>query len=156
MSISVTQLDVRKAGEQPFEFEYMDEGTPTGIWLSVLGSHTAKVQEEVNTAVNERRRKEAVTEARNRSARPGSADFTPVEDDVKFGQRLAAVRLCGWRGDKDTKGLTPEQAQRFVGITEPFSPELALTLCQSNPDLAAQVTEEANKTSHFLKLSPPK
>jgi hypothetical protein len=157
MSISVTALDARKAGEQPFEFEYTDsEGTPTGIWLSVYGSHTDKVQNAVNVAVNERRKKEAHTEALNRGSRPGSAGFTPIEDDVAFGQRLAAVRLCGWRGDKDIKGLKPDQAQRFVGLTEPFSPELALQLCQSNPELAAQVTDEANRTTNFLKLSPPK
>lgn len=137
--VSLADLDLNKAGEQTFEFEYLIDGAPTGVFFQVYGSHTKQVQDAINREVNERRKRDAVTEARNRGARPGSAEFTPVEDDVAFGQRLAAVRLAGWRG-----------------IVEPFSPAGALAVCQGNPDIAAQVTEEANRTGNFLKLSPAK
>jgi hypothetical protein len=71
-------------------------------------------------------------------SRPLAAEFTPIEDDVAFGQRLAAARICGWRG-----------------ITEDFTPDLALRLCQSNPEVSAQVVEASNTLSNFMKVSPP-
>lgn len=150
--ISLSALNLTAAGEQMFEFEYAIDGKPSGLWFSVYGTQTDRVQAAINKAVNERRKTEAVAESRARHSRAGAAEFTPLEDDTAFGQRLAAVRLGGWRGPGQTEDLTPEQKGRFQGITEPFSPELALKLCQGNPDIAAQATEEANRTSNFLKL----
>jgi hypothetical protein len=152
--LSIHSLDARKAGETPFEFEYVQEGEPTGVWLSVLGSHCDKVDAAINAAVDARNKNAAVIQARNAKARPDSAEVEPLENAKKFTQRLAAVRLVGWRGAGQTEGLTPEEKARFQGITEPYSPELAVTLCQINPPLADAVIEEANRLSNFMKLSP--
>ena len=137
--LSLADLNARDHGSEAFEFEYTDDrGRGTGVFLSVLGGQSAKVTAEINRLVNERRKAEQVAAARNRGARPDSAEFTPVEDDIAFGQRLSAVRLVGWRG-----------------ITDPYTPENALLLCQTNADISAQVLEESNKTANFLKLSSP-
>jgi len=137
--LSLADLNARQHGAEAFEFEYLlQDGSGSGVFLSVLGAQSEKVTGEINRLVNERRKKEQVQAARNAGSRAASAEFIPVEDDIAFGQRLSAVRLVGWRG-----------------ITDPFTPENALALCQSNADVAAQVLEASNETANFLKLSSP-
>jgi hypothetical protein len=93
------------------------------------------VTQEVARLVNERRRKEAARDvARKVGTGPRAVEFETLESDVEFGQRLAAVRLVGWRG-----------------ITEPWSPENALRLCRGNRELAAQVTMQSDMTGNFTK-----
>jgi hypothetical protein len=152
---AVDFADLDATGEVPFEFEYLIDGTkPSGIFLFTLSGQCPTVAEAVNKEVNARRKNEAMATARNAHARPGSAEFIPIEDDVAFGKRLSAVRLCGWRGPGDTAGLDEEQLKRFRGINQPWSKENALKLCQINAEISSQVLEKSNITENFIKLSP--
>jgi hypothetical protein len=69
--------------------------------------------------------------------RAKTVDFTPVEDDIAFGQRLSAARLVGWRG-----------------IKQAYTPDLALKLCQSNAELSSQVLAASNDLGNFTPASP--
>ena len=134
--VSLSSLNTRQASEQPFWFDYVGpDGEATGIRFGVLGSQGYTVQRAINEAVNQRRRKEAIREAEGASASPAD-QVTPIEDDIAFGQRLAAVRLIGWEG-----------------IEDPFTPENALLLCQTNPEIAAEVTKQSNRVGNFTKAS---
>ncbi len=147
--VSLASLNARKAADVPTEFEYVLEGKPTGLFFKVLGGQSASVTQTVNRLVNERRKEEAV-----KAAQATEAVFTPIEDDIAFGQGLAAVRLVGWRKPGETEGLAPDQVERFQGIEDDWSAEAALKLCQSNPDIAFQVNAASNKLSNFIKASP--
>lgn len=133
-AISLDALDARKASEEAFEFEYiLVDGTRSGIFLSVLGAHSERVTTETNLLVNDRRRTQSALEAQAATNRQAE-NFIPIESDVEFGQRLAAVRIVGWRG-----------------IAEDYSAERGLWLCQRNPDIAAQVTAKSNNLGNFMK-----
>lgn len=137
MSLSLSDLNARAAADTAVEFEYVTAaGEPSGVFLSVLGAQSDKVTGEVNRLLNARRQKEAVQESTRMGGR-SQATFTPIEDDIAFGQRLAALRLVGWRG-----------------IKEPFSPENALLLCQTNADVADQVIKVSSDAGRFMKASP--
>ncbi len=132
--VSLASLNVRKVA--PAEFEYVNpEGVATGLFFTVLGSHTDAVTEVSNRLVNERRQAQSAQESAALIDRRANA-YTPIEDDIAFGQRLAAIRLAGWRG-----------------IDEPFSPENALVLCQGNPDIAAWVMQKSNSLGFTSKAS---
>lgn len=132
---SLEDLDSTKASAKGFEFEYFDPSTkaPTGIFLTVLGNESETVTKEVARLINERRRKEAVRAVK--AGKNDTPDFDTLESDTEFGQRLAAVRLIGWRG-----------------ITEPWSVENALRLCKSNRDVALQVSSQSDTLGNFIKL----
>ncbi len=104
--------------QQAFEFEYINTatGVRSGVFLSVLGGQSEVVTKEVTMLINERRKQA------NR------------ESNIEFDQRLAAVRLVGWRG-----------------ITEPFTPENALRLCKSNRDITAQITQQSDYMANFIE-----
>ena len=114
------------------------DGSASGVTFTVLGGQSATVQSEINRLVNERRRKQHAAEINARTGGRKSEDFTSVESDIEFGQRLAAIRLVGWSG-----------------IAEPFHEDLALELCQSNADIATQITEQSNDMANFMKSSSP-
>lgn len=153
--ISIASLDVRKASETPFEFEYVNsDGAATGLFFKVLGSQSETVAREANRLINERRRLEAFAAAKAAKSRNLEPEYTSVEDDILFGQRLAAVRLVGWRGPGETSGLTKEQLDRFQGIEDPYSADLALQLCQGDKDIADHVLKVADTVGNFTKASP--
>lgn len=132
-TLSLDALNLRKANDEPFEMPYLlPDGSKSGVTILVLGAHSETVQNGVARLLNERRRKEAQAIGKSGKA----VDFTPVEDDIEFGQRGAAIRISGWRG-----------------ITEECTPDLALKLCRINPDLASQVMEASNDAGHFTKMS---
>lgn len=134
---SLASLNSRKASETPYKFELLEaDGSASGVIVHVIGGQSRTVADETNRLVNERRRQEAIRAADAPANRPGDA-ITPVEDDIAFGQRLAAVRLVGWEG-----------------IEEAFSPAGALELCQINPDYAAQITTQSNRLANFISASP--
>lgn len=152
--MKLADLNARAASETPFEFEYVaPDGSLSGIFLSVIGSHSDAMTKAAQDAEDERRRKAFVRAAKNAKARPESAELTPFAEDVDAGHRLTAKRLVGWRGPKDADGLTAEQLERFQGIEEPWSPENALLLCRTNPDVAIQVLEKSNDLGNWLKAS---
>ncbi len=131
---SLNDLSATKASDEAFEFELEDSnGVRRGIFLKVLGSQSEKVTSEVARLINARRRSEA---ARAMRSNKKTVEFEPIESDIEFGQRLAAVRLVGWRG-----------------ITEPWTPENALTLCRSNRDISAQIVEKSDDMANFMRVS---
>lgn len=137
--ISLKSLDARSASETPFEFEYiLPNGAGSGVFLSVLGGQSKQVSTEVNRLMNERRRQEAAHALNAKFGGRKAEAFITVESDIEFGQRVAAVRLVGWRG-----------------IDEPFSDELALQLCQSNQDISNQVAEKSSDLENFMPSSSP-
>lgn len=153
--VSLADLNVRTASEHPFEFEYVGpDAKPSGLWFKVLGAQSQTVTEETNRLVNERRRQDALRAAKAvRSGRNADPDPTPVEDDIAFAQRLNAVRLVGWRAPGDVDGLTAEQAERFQGISDPYSADNALLLIRTNPDIADQVSERSGALVNFMRGS---
>lgn len=135
-SMSLAQLDARKAGETPFEFEYvLPNGSGSGVFLSVLGEQCEKVSDEINRLVNERRRREQMAAVQASNSRPGQAPVASVESDIEFAQKLAAVRLVGWRG-----------------IEEPFTPENGLQLVKSNADAMQQIIDASKSVTNFLRV----
>lgn len=133
-SVSLNDLDAAKASEKPFEFTYIKpDGTESGITLFVLGGQSEKVTAEVAKLVNERRRKEAARQSQVRVGSKRAPEYETLESDVEFGQRLAAVRLIGWKG-----------------ISDPWSEENALRLCRSNRHIAAQVAEQSDAIENFM------
>jgi len=134
--VSLAQLDATTASAEAFESEYINPaGDSTGIFFKVLGSQCESVTAEVNKLVNERRRKEAAREVQRKiGVGKKTIEFETIESDVEFGQRLAAQRLVGWRG-----------------ISDPWTPENALKLCQTNRHIAAQITEQSEEMSNFMK-----
>lgn len=151
MELSLDDLDTVAASSAAFEFEYINaKGEPSGIFLKVVGSQSEVVTREVAKLVNERRRKEAARAVSNRvGTGPRTPEFETLESDVEFGQRLAAVRLVGWRAPGETNGLSLEQQERFSGIRDPWTPENALRLCRGNRELAAQVATQSELTGNF-------
>lgn len=138
-ALSLADLNARAASEKAFEFEFIIDGEGTNVFISVLGQHCESIAAQLNAEINARRRKQAVAAVRNAKSRAEAVEFDPIEDDIAFGQRLAAIRIVGWRG-----------------IAEDFTPERALILCQSNPVLAEQVLEASNDLANFMKPSPTK
>lgn len=136
-SFSLDDLDAKKASAQAFEFEYItSSGDNSGVFLSVLGGQSEIVTTEVARLINDRRRKQASREVQQKIGVGSKViEFETVESDIEFGQRLAAVRLVGWRG-----------------ITEPWSVENALKLCRSNREIASQVTQQSDATANFISL----
>lgn len=133
MAISLSDLNVEAQSEKPYEFEVVDDnnGKGTGIFLSVLGSHSKTISDFVAKTLNAQRRVAAL-KARKRDNK--DTDFTPVEDDIDFSIELAAIRIVAWRG-----------------ITEPFSPENAQLLCRTNPIIKQQVIEASDDVKNFTK-----
>ena len=67
--VSLASLNSVQASETPFEFERLDEdGSPSGIFFSVLGSNSKTVRAARNALVDESNRKAAIRQA---TARPG-------------------------------------------------------------------------------------
>lgn len=138
VEFDLDDLNIVQAAETPFEFEYIKpDGSNSGIFLSVLGGHSDKVRSVAAELINARRQKQAAREVQK--ARSGrntpSAEFDTVESDIEFGQRLAAVRLVGWRG-----------------IKQPWSPEGAAKLCKINPLIADQVMQASDDVANFTKV----
>ncbi len=134
--ISLSDLDASKACEDAFEFTYVNpDGTNSGVKFKVLGGQSERVTSEVTKLINERRRKEAARANQMRLNPNKGFEFEPMENDIEFGNRLAAIRLVGWSG-----------------ISDEFSPENALKLCKSNKDVALQITQQSDSMANFTKL----
>lgn len=135
-TVSLAQLDATTASAEAFEFEYINPaGDATGIFFRVLGSQSEVVTTEVAALVNDGRRREAAREIKRRAgASKKAVEFDALEDDISFGQRLAAARLVGWRG-----------------ISDSWSPANALKLCQTNRHIAAQITERSDDIANFMQ-----
>lgn len=134
--VSLSSLNAVKASETPFEFEYITpDGGNSGVFLSILGGQSEAVTKTAAKMINEHRRKKAAREMNAKFNSKNNVEFDTLESDVEFGQRLAAVRIVGWRG-----------------INDPFTPENALLLCQTNKLIAAQVMEQSENLANFMRL----
>lgn len=134
--ISLKALDARQHSETPFAFEYSyPDGSSSGIKFHVIGAQARAAQEVTNRLVNERRR---MDQAKAATSGARGEEFTPIEQDIRFAQQLAASRLVGWEG-----------------IDEAFTPELALQLCEGNPDIAQEILRQSNNLANFMKRSSP-
>ena len=138
VEFDLEDLNIVKDAETPFEFEYIKpDGSNSGIFLSVLGGHSDRVRSTAAELINARRQKQAAREVQK--ARSGrntpSVEFDTVESDIEFGQRLAAVRLVGWRG-----------------IKTPWDEKAAAHLCKINPLIADQVMQASDDVANFTKV----
>lgn len=134
--ISLDDLNATKACDEAFEFTYVNpDGSDSGVKFKILGGQSEKVTSEVAKLINERRRKEAVRANQLRMNPNRGFEFEPMENDIEFGNRLAAIRLVGWSG-----------------ISDEFSADNALKLCKSNKDVALQITLQSDSMANFTKL----
>lgn len=132
---SIADLDAVKASSKPFEFEYIKpDGTPSGVFLQVLGGQADKVREATAALQNERRQRQAQREVAKRVAgAQRKIEYDKYEEDVEHGKLMAASRLVGWRG-----------------LDDEFTPANALLLCQVNADIAAQILEKSDALENFM------
>jgi hypothetical protein len=137
--LSLADLNARKASEVAYEFEYLlPDGSGSGVFLSVVGTHSDTIMKASQELEDARRKREAVRAMKAAKARPDHVEVTPVSEDIDNGTRLVAKRIVAWRG-----------------ITEPCTPENALTLCQTNPEVSTQVMEASNELGNFMRASSP-
>lgn len=137
MNVSLDDLDATAACAGAVEFEYISPaGNPTGIFFAVIGSHSEPVTAATARLQNERRRKVAAREVQQKvGIGQQKVEFDKFEDDVAYGQQMAAARIVGWRG-----------------INDAFTPENALRLCKSNAHIAAFITQCSEELGNFFKL----
>jgi len=129
-TVSLADLNIKAKCEEGFTFDFLNEdGKETGLKFTVLGAHAPKVQAWVNKQLNARRRQEAMQVKRGKTD-----DVRAIEDDIEFGVEFMAIRIVGWEG-----------------ITEKYSPELALVLCEQNPLVVEQVKQASENLANFTK-----
>jgi hypothetical protein len=134
---SLEDLDVVKACGIPFEFElmlggeqaeldgrtYWKGGSPSGVFLKVLGDESETVAKETAAFMAAERARQAVL----------GSEYQ--QDNVTLGKKLAALRVVGWRG-----------------IKQEYSRENAIALCMSGLSYANQVLLHSRQLSNFIKL----
>lgn len=125
--ISIDDLNSISAGSNPFEFEYtFKNGKKSGVFLTVLGEDAESVAvEQAALMASERARKETI------EAQGGKHEW----DAVKMGQKMAAIRLVGWKG-----------------INDPFTRENAEKLCLGNQRIADEIIRHSSEQANFIKL----
>jgi len=125
--IDLSALDLTSTNN--YEFEYVSESSalPTGIFISVASSNSEKVKEWTRKALNKIRQREAMQAKRGKDI-----EVRTVEEDEQFSIESAAIRMTGWRG-----------------ITQEFTPDLAIKLCTINPEIRAQVIKESDNLGNF-------
>jgi hypothetical protein len=130
---SIADFNTRKSAEVPFKFEYLlPDGTGSGLILHVLGDNAPAVVAERNRLINEERQRQVAAQA---MLKPGqTAPAQPVEKDIEFGDKLAAVRLVGWDG-----------------VDDPHTPEAAMELISNSPEIREQVVAASQNLGNFTK-----
>jgi len=128
--MNLNDLDISKPCETGYEFEYISDSTgkPSGVFITVIGSHAESVKQWIRKALNNMRQREAML------AKKGKDEVRMVEDDEEFGIESTAIRITGWRG-----------------ITEEYSHANAVKLCSINPEIRAQVLKNSDELGNFIK-----
>jgi hypothetical protein len=129
-TISLESLNILKPCDQGFEFEYISDATgkSSGVFITILGSHAEKVTSWIRRELNRMRQREALM------VKKGKDGIRQIEDDEQFSIESAAIRIIGWRG-----------------IDKEYTPQLAITLCEINPEIRQQVIEKSDELSNFIK-----
>ena len=128
--VSLADLNIKTKCADGFTFPFLDdEGKNTGVEFTVLGAHAPSVQKWVNAELNARRKQDAMQAKRGKDV-----DVRDIEDDIEFGVEYMAIRIIGWSG-----------------ITEPYSPENALRLCETNPLVVEQVKIASETLANFTR-----
>ena len=128
--VSLSDLNIKTKCAEGFTFPFLnDEGKETGVTFTVLGAHAPSVQKWVNSELNARRKQDALQAKRGKDV-----DVRAIEDDIEFGVEYMAIRITGWEG-----------------ITEPYSPENALRLCETNPLVVEQVKAASEAMENFTR-----
>ena len=128
--MSLDDLNLVKACEQTFEFEYIEpSGKGSGVFLEIIGAQADKVQKWRNNRINQQRQAEALNAKRKRDP-----EVRNIEDDIDFGIEYISIRIIGWKG-----------------ISTPFTPENALKLCSINPEILDQVARHSENMANFTK-----
>ena len=121
--MKIADLDLSTSCEAPFEFEYVDaNGNPTGVLISVIGSHAASVKEWARKELNRMRQQSALNPNAVRT----------VEDDEAFGIKSAAVRIHSWKG-----------------ISEECNYDNAVKLCSVNIRIREAVIKHSDNIANF-------
>ena len=129
MALSITELDLATPSSHGFEFEYIPEATgePSGVFITVVGTHSEQVKCWLRKSINQARMLEAV------NVKKGKEVARTIEDDERFAIESAAIRIVGWRN-----------------ISDEFNFKNACLLCEVNPDIRAQVIKESDNLGNFL------
>ena len=127
-ALSLSDLNLVEQCKDAFTFPLLDGNEEeTGVTLSVIGDHADVVTRWKAKEINRMRRQEA------QQKKKGKDDtIRLVEDDIDFGHELTAIKIVGWEG-----------------ITEPFSKENALLLCEINELAVIQINEAAAEMGNF-------
>lgn len=136
-TFSIADIEAQVSTADAVELEpFLPNGEPSGITLMVLSDQAPGVVAGINELVDKRRRKEQITEAKARGARPGEAIITAAED-ADHVRRLTVVRLAGWKG-----------------LDDPFTPENAVRLLKAAPTFVSQILNRSAELGSFTKPSP--
>ena len=128
-TLSFADLNLVKKSEVGCEFEYLRGGSkPSGIFLTVVGRESERSKEWSRKSLNRIRQTEAILKKK------GKDSVRDIEDDELFSNEMAAVRIIGWRG-----------------ISEEYTPELALELVKINSEIKEQVLEFSDDLGNFTK-----
>ncbi len=123
---TLDSLNVRKHAETAHEFELEIDGQKTGVFLSVVGQQSETFTKAAAAIAAEFELSKGLANAQ---------EFAASDRPQAMTNRLVAARVVGWRG-----------------ISEPCTPENALTLISTNADAFAQVLRESNRVTNFIKL----
>jgi hypothetical protein len=126
--LSLSDLNLVEDCNSPFEFELLDGNSDgTGVLLSVVGDHADVVTKWKSQEINRMRRQDA-----HKKKKGKDVDFRTYEDDMEFGHEFAAIKIVNWSG-----------------ISEPFSKENALLLCEINELAVIQINEASSEMGNF-------
>lgn len=124
---SLSDINTRAAASRGFELELeYPKGTPIGIYVTVLGDHSTKV-ENYEVEKSDARAAEQMTEVKG-----GSVKHRSLRDVIVDSHEAAAVRVIGWRG-----------------IKEEYSSAGVETLLKNNPDFTDQILAASRDRANF-------
>lgn len=125
---NLDELDSISPCEIPVEIELKRaDGTPTGVFVEVLGDYAHQVESGINGLINARRLQARLNKNVNQEN---------IEDDIDFGRRSVAIRVKSWRNIKD-----------------PCTLDNVVTLLKRNPHFAEQINETSKNLGNYLGRS---
>jgi hypothetical protein len=128
--LSLAELNLVQKCDESMDLKPLGaDGKELGITLHVLGAHATSVKKWINKSLNRRRQFEAMQAKRGKKS-----EVRPIEDDIEFGVEVVAIRLTGWGG-----------------LSDEFTPENALLLCETNPDICDQIREFSEDMTNLKK-----